>query len=196
MASGYDFGLFVQVLRCLSLKSQRTHAWVCKESTICDIKMAISPVLPFRFWFHKKTSYFILTKNSLKPVTTPVKLKLPFKRRIDLFAVNEFSSLIFVQIDIFAVVSDCTFTHPFISSSAALTLTVPRTWLEDPCCRQMPSNEKVNCKQRDKAGRRVSGPASDLAFRDVSISLLAHRVRLSATLSVVKDTRPIRAYRI
>lgn len=60
----------------------------------------------------------------------------------------------------------------------------------------MPSNEKVNCKQHDKAGRRVSGPVSDLAFRDVSISLLAHCVQLSPPLSVVKDTRPIRAYRI
>lgn len=60
----------------------------------------------------------------------------------------------------------------------------------------MPSNEKVNCKQHDKAGRRVSGPVSDLAFRDVSISLLAHCVQLSPLLSVVKDTRPIRAYRI
>lgn len=58
----------------------------------------------------------------------------------------------------------------------------------------MLSNEKVNCKQHDKAGRRVSGPVCDLAFRDVSISLLARSVRLSAPLSVVKDTRPIRAH--
>lgn len=55
-------------------------------------------------------------------------------------------------------------------------------------------NEKVNCEQHDKAGRRVSGPVSDLAFGDVSISFLAHSTPLSAPLSVAKDTRPIRAY--
>lgn len=58
------------------------------------------------------------------------------------------------------------------------------------------SNEKVNCKQHDKAGRRVSGPAGDLAFQDVSISPLARSVQLSVPLSVAKDTRPIRGYRI
>lgn len=45
----------------------------------------------------------------------------------------------------------------------------------------MASNEKVNCKQRDKAGSRVSSSASDLAFQDVSIRLLARSVQLSAT---------------
>lgn len=64
---------------------------------------------------------------------------------------------------------------------------------KNSCCRQMLCKEKVNHKQRDKAGRRVSGPVSDLAFRDVSISLLACSVQLSAPLSVVKDTGPIRA---
>lgn len=60
----------------------------------------------------------------------------------------------------------------------------------------MPSNEKVNCKQHDTAGRRVSGPVCDLAFGDVCVSLLARAIQLSAPLSVVKDTGPIRAYRI
>lgn len=60
----------------------------------------------------------------------------------------------------------------------------------------MPSNEKVNCKQHDKAGRRVSSPVCDLAFQDVSISLLACSTQLLVALSVVKDARPIRAYRI
>lgn len=60
----------------------------------------------------------------------------------------------------------------------------------------MPSNEKVNCKQHDKVGTRLSGAVGDLAFRDVSISFLARSVRLSAPLSIAKDTRPIRAYRI
>lgn len=60
----------------------------------------------------------------------------------------------------------------------------------------MPTDEKVNRKQRDKAGTRVSRAASDLAFGDVSISLLAHSVQLSALLLHTKDTRPIRASRI
>lgn len=67
---------------------------------------------------------------------------------------------------------------------------------KNPCCRQMPTQEKVNCKQRDKAGTRVSRAASDLAFGDVSISLLAHSVQLSALLLHMRDTRPIRACRI
>lgn len=70
------------------------------------------------------------------------------------------------------------------------------TGKKQPCRRQAPSNAKVNCKQHDKAGTRVSGAVGDLAFRDVSISLLARSVQLSAPLFVMKDTRPIRAYRI
>lgn len=60
----------------------------------------------------------------------------------------------------------------------------------------MPTHEKVNHKQRDKEGTRVSRAARDLAFGDVSISFLAHSVQLSALLHHMKDTRPIRAYRI
>lgn len=67
---------------------------------------------------------------------------------------------------------------------------------KNPCCQQMPTHEKVNRKQRDKEGTRVSRAARDLAFGDVSISLLAHSVQLSALLLHMKDTRPIRAYRI
>lgn len=90
-------------------------------------------------------------------------------------------------------------THTWYTPSCSAPLYSfdgPHVWLENPCCRQMPSNEKVNCKQHDKAGRRVSGPVGDLAFRDVSISQLERSNQLSAALSVVKDTRPIRAYRI
>lgn len=57
----------------------------------------------------------------------------------------------------------------------------------------MLSNEKVNSKQHDKVGTRLRGTAGDLAFGDVSISLPARSVRLSAPLTVVKDTGPIRA---
>lgn len=67
---------------------------------------------------------------------------------------------------------------------------------KNPCCRQMESNEKVNSKQRDKAGRRVSGPVCDLAFQDVSVSLPARSIPLPAPRSVMKDTGPIRAWRI
>lgn len=55
------------------------------------------------------------------------------------------------------------------------------------------SNEKVNSKQHDKGGTRLCSTAGDLAFGDVSISLLARSVRLSTPLPVVKDTGPIRA---
>lgn len=60
----------------------------------------------------------------------------------------------------------------------------------------MPTHGKVNRKQRDKAGTRVSRASGDLAFGDVSISLLAHSVQLLALLLHMRDTRPIRAYRI
>lgn len=60
----------------------------------------------------------------------------------------------------------------------------------------MPNHEKVNCKQRDEAGTRVSRAVGDLAFGDVSISLLGHSVRLSALPLHTRDTRPIRAYKI
>lgn len=69
-------------------------------------------------------------------------------------------------------------------------------YLKDPRRRQMPPHEKVNRKQRDKAGTRVSHAAGDLAFGDVSISLLAHSVQLSALLLHMRDSRPIRARRI
>lgn len=67
---------------------------------------------------------------------------------------------------------------------------------KNPCRRQMPTHGKVNRKQRDKAGTRVSRASGDLAFGDVSISLLAHSVQLLALLLHMRDTRPIRAYRI
>lgn len=60
----------------------------------------------------------------------------------------------------------------------------------------MQTHKKVNRKQRDEAGTRVSRAAGDLAFGDVSISLLGHSVRLSALLLHMRDTRPIRAYKI
>lgn len=65
---------------------------------------------------------------------------------------------------------------------------------KNPCCWQ--THEKVNHKQHDKAGTRVRRAAGDLAFGDVSISLRAHSVQLSALLLHMRDTRPIRAYRI
>ena len=67
---------------------------------------------------------------------------------------------------------------------------------ENPCCGQMESNEKVNSKQHDKAVGRVSGPACDLAFQDVSVSPLARSIPRPAPRSAMKDTRPIRAWRI
>lgn len=98
--------------------------------------------------------------------------------------------------------TSCTRMHPFMSSQSVLPFKGPpptpprRPSTASPGCRQMASNEKVNSKQHDKAGTRLSGATGDLAFRDVSISFLAHLVQFSAPLSIVKDTRPIKAYRM